>query len=145
MNWPPRGRDNSSIVNVLTHSEHLSSSEECMTWHNGRKCWEVNARHLAKDLQVSEGTTICKECSSPRPQIRYKMTPQLFLQGLSVNADAYVETLQTIVVKLPWIDNVANVFQQDSPPSHQTLQAHDWMDGQEFSSPCHTELLMATS
>ncbi|KAM3186550.1 hypothetical protein ACTXT7_004121 [Hymenolepis weldensis] len=31
-------------------------------------------------------------------------------KGLRVNAnaDAYVETLQTIVVKLPWIDSVAN-------------------------------------
>ncbi|KAM3176084.1 hypothetical protein ACTXT7_007205 [Hymenolepis weldensis] len=40
------------------------------------------------------------------------MTPQFFPQGLGVNADAdvggYVETLQTIVVKLPWIDNVAS-------------------------------------
>ncbi|KAM3181729.1 hypothetical protein ACTXT7_013798 [Hymenolepis weldensis] len=35
-----------------------------MTWHDGRKSWEVNVRHLAKDLQVSEGTTAYKECSN---------------------------------------------------------------------------------
>ncbi|KAM3184332.1 hypothetical protein ACTXT7_008548 [Hymenolepis weldensis] len=53
------------------------------------------------------------------------MTPPLFPQGPRVNAvaDAYVKTLQ-IIVKLPWIDSVANggrppyVFQQDSAPSH---------------------------
>ncbi|KAM3180421.1 hypothetical protein ACTXT7_016316 [Hymenolepis weldensis] len=38
------------------------------------------------------------------------MTPGLFPQGLRVdaNADAYVETLQTTVVKSSWIDSLAN-------------------------------------
>ncbi|KAM3171114.1 hypothetical protein ACTXT7_017259 [Hymenolepis weldensis] len=26
-----------------------------MAWHDGRKSWEVNAQHLVKDLQASEG------------------------------------------------------------------------------------------
>ncbi|KAM3186664.1 hypothetical protein ACTXT7_003870 [Hymenolepis weldensis] len=50
------------------------------------------------------------------------MTPPFFPLDLRANAgaDAYVETLQTIV-KPPWIDRVANggrpyVFQQDSAP-----------------------------
>ncbi|KAM3185178.1 hypothetical protein ACTXT7_006878 [Hymenolepis weldensis] len=30
--------------------------ESCVAWHGGQKSLEVNARHLAKDLQVSEGT-----------------------------------------------------------------------------------------
>ncbi|KAM3174757.1 hypothetical protein ACTXT7_009887 [Hymenolepis weldensis] len=38
------------------------------------------------------------------------MIPPFLPQGLGVNTDAnaYVETLQTIVVKPPWIDSVAN-------------------------------------
>ncbi|KAM3182791.1 hypothetical protein ACTXT7_011608 [Hymenolepis weldensis] len=45
---------------------------------------------------------------------------------VNADADAYVETLQTIVVKPPWIDSVANrgrpyVFQQNSAPSHEAL------------------------
>ncbi|KAM3185356.1 hypothetical protein ACTXT7_006534 [Hymenolepis weldensis] len=58
------------------------------------------------------------------------MTPTFFSNA---DADAYVETLQTIVVKPPWIDGVANerpyVFQRDSAPSHKALKTHDWMDG----------------
>ncbi|KAF2351053.1 hypothetical protein FHG87_018191 [Trinorchestia longiramus] len=50
-------------------------------------------------------------------------------EGLRVNADAYVETLQTIVKH--WIDNVANgrayVFQQDSVPFHKALKTQDCM------------------
>ncbi|KAM3185227.1 hypothetical protein ACTXT7_006811 [Hymenolepis weldensis] len=47
---------------------------------------------------------------------------------LRVNADAYIETLQTIFMP-PWIDGVANggrlyVFQQDSAPSHEALKTH---------------------
>ncbi|KAM3172148.1 hypothetical protein ACTXT7_015146 [Hymenolepis weldensis] len=57
----------------------------------------------------------------------------IFLKDLSVNADAdaYVETLQIIVVVMPWIDSTANggrplyVFQQDSAPSHKALNTHD--------------------
>ncbi|VUZ56495.1 unnamed protein product, partial [Hymenolepis diminuta] len=55
--------EKSTQVNtLLTHSEYLSSSEDCMAWHNGRKLWEINARHLAKVLQVSEETAIYKQC-----------------------------------------------------------------------------------
>ncbi|KAM3179589.1 hypothetical protein ACTXT7_000324 [Hymenolepis weldensis] len=39
-----------------------------MAWLDGRKSWEVNAPHLVKDLQVSEGTTRYKECCSSRPR-----------------------------------------------------------------------------
>ncbi|KAM3182893.1 hypothetical protein ACTXT7_011432 [Hymenolepis weldensis] len=67
--------------------------------------------------------------------------------GPSVNADtdAYVETFRSIV-KPPWIDSVANrgrpyVFHQDSASSHKALKIQDCMDGQEFSSTYHTELM----
>ncbi|KAM3172040.1 hypothetical protein ACTXT7_015362 [Hymenolepis weldensis] len=190
-------------------------------------------RHLAKDLQVSEGTTIYKECFSSTPRVvslhgqktthenhlmRAKgllkktkhpeeqeclwffsnennfhqdeksidkmiggyvradptevpnvmhahvstnmreghiMTPQFFPQSLRVNADAdtdadaYVETLQTIAVKLPWIDSVTNgvrpyVFQQELAPSHKAPKTLEYMDGQEFSSSCHAKLMAAS-
>ncbi|KAM3179735.1 hypothetical protein ACTXT7_000018 [Hymenolepis weldensis] len=71
--------------------------------------------------------------------------------GLRVNtdADAYVETLQTIVVKPLWVDGVVNgrpfVFQQDSVLSHKALKTHDWMDDRECSSACQIELLAAAS
>ncbi|KAM3173945.1 hypothetical protein ACTXT7_011529 [Hymenolepis weldensis] len=62
------------------------------------------------------------------------ITPPLLPQGLRVSGDAnaYVGTLQTIVVKSPWIDNVANggrphVFQQGSATFHKPLKTHDWM------------------
>ncbi|KAM3177347.1 hypothetical protein ACTXT7_004719 [Hymenolepis weldensis] len=58
MNWPPRGREKSVVNALLTHSEQLNLSEEYMRWYDGQKSWEVNARHLAKDPQMSEGTTI---------------------------------------------------------------------------------------
>ncbi|KAM3179374.1 hypothetical protein ACTXT7_000678 [Hymenolepis weldensis] len=109
-------RENSIVNALLTHSEHLNAC------HDGRKSWEVNAQHLAKDLQ-----------------------------GLRFNADAdaYVETLQTIV-KSAWIGNVANggrphALQQDSASSLKALKIQDWMDGLECSSPCHTKLLIAAS
>ncbi|KAM3172373.1 hypothetical protein ACTXT7_014681 [Hymenolepis weldensis] len=41
-----------------------------MTWHDGRKSWEVNVRPLAKDFQVSEGTTIYEECCLSRPRVQ---------------------------------------------------------------------------
>ncbi|KAM3185683.1 hypothetical protein ACTXT7_005853 [Hymenolepis weldensis] len=70
----------------------------------------------------------------------------IFFHGdlrVNANTDAYVETLQTIVIKPPWIDGVANgrphVFQQDSAPSLKALKIQDWMDGREFSSSCHTK------
>ncbi|KAM3186525.1 hypothetical protein ACTXT7_004152 [Hymenolepis weldensis] len=66
------------------------------------------------------------------------------------DADARVETLQTIVVKSPWLDSVANggrpyVLQQDSPSSHEALNTQNWKDGREFSSSsppssCHPNL-----
>ncbi|KAM3174537.1 hypothetical protein ACTXT7_010324 [Hymenolepis weldensis] len=58
-------------------------------------------------------------------------------EGLRVNADAdaYVETPQTIATKPLWIDSVAN----GGGPS---LETQDWMDGREFSSSRHTKLLM---
>ncbi|KAM3179800.1 hypothetical protein ACTXT7_017572 [Hymenolepis weldensis] len=62
-------------------------------------------------------------------------------QQINANADAdvCVETLQTIVVKSPWIDySVANegrpsyVFQQDTVLSHKALKTQDWM-----AESCH--------
>ncbi|KAM3171007.1 hypothetical protein ACTXT7_017471 [Hymenolepis weldensis] len=71
------------------------------------------------------------------------MAPPFFPRGLRINtdadADAYVGTLQTIAVKPPWIESVANggrlpcVFQQDSAPPNKALKTQDLMDGQEFS------------
>ncbi|KAM3179777.1 hypothetical protein ACTXT7_017623 [Hymenolepis weldensis] len=52
-----------------------------------------------------------------------------------VDADVYVETVQTIVVKPPWTGSAANggrppyIFQQDSASSHKALNSHDWKDG----------------
>ncbi|KAM3178570.1 hypothetical protein ACTXT7_002273 [Hymenolepis weldensis] len=68
---------------------------------------------------------------------------------VNTDADAYVEALQTIAVKPPCIDSVANggrpyIFQQDSAPSHKALKTQDWMDDPEFSSSCHTKLPMAS-
>ncbi|KAM3182025.1 hypothetical protein ACTXT7_013221 [Hymenolepis weldensis] len=61
------------------------------------------------------------------------------------DADAYVEILQTTVVKPPYIDSIASggrpyVFQQDSAPSHKALKFQDWMDGRDFLSSYHTKL-----
>jgi DDE superfamily endonuclease len=57
------------------------------------------------------------------------MPPYFFPQGLRVNADAYIETLDTIVK--PWIDTVAQgrpyVFQQDSAPAHTASKTQEWL------------------
>ncbi|KAM3182969.1 hypothetical protein ACTXT7_011274 [Hymenolepis weldensis] len=45
-------------------------------------------------------------------------------KGFRVNAGAYVETLQVIVVKPSWIDSVA-VFQQELTASHKALKTQD--------------------
>ncbi|KAM3177201.1 hypothetical protein ACTXT7_005012 [Hymenolepis weldensis] len=69
---------------------------------------------------------------------------------IKADVDAYMETLQTIVVKPPWIDGVVSgrpplhIFQQDSPPPHKALKTQDWMDGDEFSLSCHTKLMIAS-
>ncbi|KAM3176390.1 hypothetical protein ACTXT7_006600 [Hymenolepis weldensis] len=64
---------------------------------------------------------------------------------LNTDADAYVETHQTIFVK-PWKGTKANGgrpygFQQESAPSHKPLKTQDWMDGRKFSSSCHAKLM----
>ncbi|KAM3184515.1 hypothetical protein ACTXT7_008217 [Hymenolepis weldensis] len=71
-----------------------------------------------------------------------------FGDGLRVNADAdaYVETLQTVAVKSPRIDSAANrgrpyVFQQDSASSHKALKIQANMNGREFSLSCHIKLM----
>ncbi|VUZ49491.1 unnamed protein product [Hymenolepis diminuta] len=38
------------------------------------------------------------------------IVPMIKSESPRVNANAYVETLQNIVIKLSWIDSVANVF-----------------------------------
>jgi len=47
------------------------------------------------------------------------MTPHFFKQGLGVNADAYIDVLQNVVV--PWMKHVTNgrhfTFQQDGAPT----------------------------
>ncbi|KAM3184540.1 hypothetical protein ACTXT7_008151 [Hymenolepis weldensis] len=41
-------------------------------------------------------------------RMKFPAPVMVFGVALRANADAYVETLQTIVAKPPWIDNVAN-------------------------------------
>ncbi|KAM3184378.1 hypothetical protein ACTXT7_008479 [Hymenolepis weldensis] len=60
------------------------------------------------------------------------MTPQLFPQGLRVNADAdaYVETLQTTDVKQSWVDRGADegglqIFQQVREAAAMSLCPYD--------------------
>ncbi|KAM3186983.1 hypothetical protein ACTXT7_003218 [Hymenolepis weldensis] len=96
---------------------------------------------FSKDLVAD--TTITIEMKTLYNSI-YKSEARL---GRRVNADvdAYVETLQTVVVRPPWIDSMPNrgrldVFQQDSVPSHEVLKIQDSMDGGEFSSSCHAKL-----
>ncbi|KAM3172522.1 hypothetical protein ACTXT7_014352 [Hymenolepis weldensis] len=65
------------------------------------------------------------------------------------DTNAYVKTPQNIVVKLPWIDDVASggrpyIFQKHLAPFHRPLKTQDWMDVREFPSSCHTKLLMAS-
>ncbi|VUZ43033.1 unnamed protein product [Hymenolepis diminuta] len=70
-------------------------------------------------------------------------------EGLRVSGDVdvYLEILQTVVIRPPWIDKVANggrppyAFQQDSAPFHKALKTQDWMDGRKFSSSYHTKLM----
>ncbi|KAM3170957.1 hypothetical protein ACTXT7_017573 [Hymenolepis weldensis] len=100
---------------------------------------EVPTVMHAHEFASNSGGFRCCCCGSGEGHI---MTPQLFPQGLRVNVDAdadadvdaTVETLQTIFVKSPWIDNVANggrpnAFHQDSAPSNKALNTQDWMDG----------------
>ncbi|KAM3173120.1 hypothetical protein ACTXT7_013118 [Hymenolepis weldensis] len=85
--------------------------------------------HLAPELQIMWHDPMAVREG-------HTMTPQFLPQGLRVDAgadadgDACVETLQTIVVKPPWIDCVANggrsyVFQRDSIPCHKALKSQD--------------------
>ncbi|KAM3185258.1 hypothetical protein ACTXT7_006724 [Hymenolepis weldensis] len=64
-------------------------------------------RQPAKGLQVSEGTIK----NVVHQDLKHK-SHTFLCEGLRVNADAgadaYVKTLQTVVVKALWIDNVAN-------------------------------------
>ncbi|KAM3180249.1 hypothetical protein ACTXT7_016654 [Hymenolepis weldensis] len=85
-------------------------------------------RHPARDLQVSEGTIR----NVVHQDLGYKSHVLRRGRQFRVNAgaDAYVETLQTIVVKPSWIDCVANggrpyVFQQRSTPCHKALKTQD--------------------
>ncbi|KAM3181892.1 hypothetical protein ACTXT7_013461 [Hymenolepis weldensis] len=78
------------------------------------------------------------------------ITLLFFPQDISVHADAdaYLVTIQTIAVKPPWIDSVANgranIFQLDSAPSHKALKIQDCMNGREFSLSCHIKLMPAS-
>ncbi|KAM3187133.1 hypothetical protein ACTXT7_002939 [Hymenolepis weldensis] len=58
------------------------------------------------------------------------MTFSVISSGLRVNADAYVVTLQAIVIKPPWIDCIVNggrphVFEHDSAPSYKALKTQN--------------------
>ena len=57
------------------------------------------------------------------------MPPHFFPQGLRLNANGYIEVLETVVK--PWIQEVAQgrpfVFQQDSAPSHTAHVTQEWL------------------
>lgn len=56
------------------------------------------------------------------------MPPHFFEKGLRLNADAYIDVLDSVVK--PWMDQVANgrdyVFQQDSAPAHKARKTQAW-------------------
>ncbi|KAM3170938.1 hypothetical protein ACTXT7_017609 [Hymenolepis weldensis] len=128
------------LINKLKRPEEL----ECLWFFSYEK-------HFHQDQESIEeviGGYVRANPTEVPTVIRTKFLPT----SLRVNADAevYVETLQTIVVKPPWIDSVANggrpyIFQHASALSHKALNTQDWMDGREFSSSCHTKLPMAAS
>ncbi|KAM3186045.1 hypothetical protein ACTXT7_005183 [Hymenolepis weldensis] len=71
------------------------------------------------------------------------VTPPCFPQGFRVNADAdaYVETLQTILVKPPWIDSTVLCLLTrfgSIPLSSQ----NPGLDGRKFSLSCHTKRVL---
>ncbi|UYV63308.1 hypothetical protein LAZ67_2003707 [Cordylochernes scorpioides] len=57
------------------------------------------------------------------------MPPHFFEKGLRVNADTYINVLETVVK--PWMDMVAAgrkyVFQQDSAPAHKAKKTQSWL------------------
>ncbi|UYV80732.1 hypothetical protein LAZ67_19001555 [Cordylochernes scorpioides] len=57
------------------------------------------------------------------------MPPRFFEKGLRMNADTYINVLETVVK--PWMDMVAagrkHVFQQDSAPAHKAKKTQSWL------------------
>ncbi|UYV84046.1 hypothetical protein LAZ67_X000971 [Cordylochernes scorpioides] len=57
------------------------------------------------------------------------MPPHFFEKGLRMNADTYINVLETIVK--PWMDMVAAgrkyIFQQDSAPAHKAKKTQSWL------------------
>ncbi|UYV78053.1 hypothetical protein LAZ67_15003314 [Cordylochernes scorpioides] len=57
------------------------------------------------------------------------MPPHFFEKGLRMNADTYINVLETVVK--PWMDMVASgrkyVFQQDSAPAHKAKKTQSWL------------------
>ncbi|UYV63328.1 hypothetical protein LAZ67_2003761, partial [Cordylochernes scorpioides] len=57
------------------------------------------------------------------------MPPHFFEKGLRMNADTYINVLETVVK--PWMDMVAAgrkyVFQQDSAPAHMAKKTQSWL------------------
>ncbi|UYV72942.1 hypothetical protein LAZ67_10001239, partial [Cordylochernes scorpioides] len=57
------------------------------------------------------------------------MPPHFFEKGLRMNADTYINVLETVVK--PWMDMVAAgrkyVFQQDSVPAHKAKKTQSWL------------------
>ncbi|KAM3170989.1 hypothetical protein ACTXT7_017513 [Hymenolepis weldensis] len=108
----------------LGHNSHAFLGEECLRFFSEEEAFdqdeEVNRRSdrwLAMCLRMPLKFQLLCMC----PQV-------------SADVDAYVETLQTIVVKPPWTDRVANggrpyVFQLHSAPSHKALKTQNLKDG----------------
>ncbi|UYV66796.1 hypothetical protein LAZ67_4002874, partial [Cordylochernes scorpioides] len=64
------------------------------------------------------------------------MPPHFFEKGLRMNADTYINVLETVVK--PWMDMVAAgrkyVFQQDSAPAHKAKKTQSWLT---LNAPSH--------
>ncbi|VUZ50395.1 unnamed protein product [Hymenolepis diminuta] len=56
INWPPRGREKSVVNALLTHSfrtREFVRRVHGVAWYDGRKSWEVYARHPQSSLYLS--------------------------------------------------------------------------------------------
>ncbi|KAM3187042.1 hypothetical protein ACTXT7_003072 [Hymenolepis weldensis] len=145
LNWPPRGREK-NIVNTadsLRRPEFVRRVHGMMNENRGN---EKTSTRMKKSIgEIIGGYVLAGPTEVPTVIHVHEfsnngdgvisregpiMTPQFLPQGLrvSADADACMETLQTIV-KPPRIDSVANgrpcVFQQNSALSHKALKTQD--------------------
>ena len=53
------------------------------------------------------------------------MPPHIFEVGLKVNTEVYLDVLKSVVI--PWSNQVAWVWQQDSTPAHKSKETQAWL------------------